>query len=157
MFVVAEATWLPEPLSNFTDTPDIPGSPESWIPLALLSLNTKSPMDEQFTLAVITTAALEADVHPVLFLTVNVYVPAGSPLIVIEEVLPVVETFPGSLVSVQVPDGNPVNFTEPVETEQVGWVIVLIVGAAGITGCAFTTTFPVADDVQPSAFITVNV
>jgi len=72
-------------------------------------------------------------------------------------VLPVVVTFPGFLVSVHVPDGNPFSFTEPVATEQVGWVIVLIVGAAGIAGAAFTTTFPVAGEVQPAAFITLNV
>lgn len=66
-------------------------------------------------------------------------------------------TFPGFLVSVQVPDGNPVSFTEPVVTVQVGWVMLFTVGAAGIAGAAFITTFPVDGDVQPPAFITLNV
>ncbi len=66
------AICVPELLSSFTDTPEMPGSPEFCMPLALLSLNTKLPIDEQFVLAVITTLALEGDVHPEPFLTVNV-------------------------------------------------------------------------------------
>ena len=69
---VVLAIWVPELLSNLTDTPEMPGSPESWMPLALLSLKTKLPIEEQFVLAVITTLALDADVQPVPFLTVNV-------------------------------------------------------------------------------------
>ena len=74
-----------------------------------------------------------------------------------DEVFPVVVTFPGFLVIVQVPDGSPVSFTDPVVTVQVGCVIVLIAGAVGIAGAAFITTFPVAGEVQPPAFVTLNV
>ena len=72
LFVLVVAICVPELLSSLTVAPDMPGSPESWMPLALLSLKTKLPIEEQFVLAVITTLALDADVQPVPFLTVNV-------------------------------------------------------------------------------------
>ena len=33
---------------------------------------------------------------------------------------------------VQLPDGNPVNSTLPVETSEVGWVIIPITGGEGV-------------------------
>ena len=59
-------------------------------------------------------------------------------------------------VTVHVPvAGSPLNTTLPVETAQVGWVIVPTVGAAGVTGWALINTVPEAGEVQPSAFSTV--
>lgn len=95
--------------------------------------------------------------HPTAFVTVNVYVPAGIPLTVVDVVLPVVVAAPGFLVIVQAPDGKPLNATEPVANVQVGCVIVPTTGAVGVAGCTFTTTFPVADEEQPTEFLTINV
>ena len=83
--------------------------------------------------------------------------PATNPLIVAEVVLPVVVILPGVLVSVQFPDGKPFSTTAPVEAAQVVWVIVPRVGAAGVTGCELITTLPHDIEVQPAAFVTVNV
>ncbi len=76
------------------------------------------------------------DVHPLEFVTVKVYVPAVSPVTV-----PVVPDEPdgsepeGIPVTDQVPvEGNPLNATLPVATVQVGWVIVPVTGAVGVTG-----------------------
>jgi hypothetical protein len=43
----------------------------------------------------------------------------------------------------------------PVATVQVGWVLTLTVGAAGVTGCAFMVTL-VAALVHPLAFLAVR-
>jgi hypothetical protein len=42
--VVVAALWVPEGLSNTTRAPPTPGSPVSWMPLALRSDHTKSPI-----------------------------------------------------------------------------------------------------------------
>jgi len=70
------------------------------------------------------------DVHPDSFVTVYVYVPEVSPEMVL--LIPVPEIAPGFIV--QFPAGKPFNTTLPVATEQVGWVIVTIVGADGVAG-----------------------
>lgn len=57
--------------------------------------------------------------------------PVTRPLTVVDGVLPVVVTAPGLRVNVHVPDGKPLNKTEPVDTEQVGCVI-LTKGVAGV-------------------------
>jgi hypothetical protein len=54
-------------------------------------------------------------------------------------------------------EGNPLTTTLPVGTEQVGWVIVAGIGAAGVTGCALITTLADADDVHPVELVTVKV
>jgi hypothetical protein len=56
-------------------------------------------------------------------------------------------TLPGSLVNVQLPEGNPLKVTLPVATEQVGCVINPTVGAV-TDGAAFITTFDEADELQ---------
>jgi hypothetical protein len=56
---------------------------------------------------------------------------------------------------VQAPAGNPARSTLPVATAQVGSVIELIAGAAGVTGCGLITTLAVADEVQPTELVTV--
>jgi hypothetical protein len=109
-------------------------------------------------IVLITTLPDAAEVQPAAFLTVNVYVvPAVRLLMVTDVVLPVVVTLPGILVTVHDPDGKLLNTTEPVVTVQVGCVIVPIAGLEGAAGTALTTTFAEAADVQPAAFLTVNV
>ena len=70
--------------------------------------------------------------------------------------VPVVVVPPGVLVIVQVPlAGKPFNTTLPVATEQVGWVIVPMVGAVGVADWAVITTFVEADEIQPEALVTM--
>ena len=58
---------------------------------------------------------------------------------------------------VQFPDGNPLKTTLPVAVAQVGCVMVPTVGALGVAGCAFITTFADATDVHPTELVTVYV
>lgn len=99
----------------------------------------------------ITTLPEGEEVQPRLLVTVKLYVPEESPEIVVLPVLPVIP--PGFIV--QFPDGNPLKTTLPVETVQVGWVIVPTTGAGGIT--AVITMAEVGAEVQPEEFVTVNV
>jgi len=65
---------------------------------------------------------------------------------------------PGERVIVQVPiDGNPSRTTLPVETMQVGGVIVPTTGAVGVGGCALIATLPDDADIHPLALVTVKV
>ena len=67
-------------------------------------------------------------------------------------------TPPGVRVTVQLPvDGNPFSTTVPVDTAQVGCVIVPTTGASGTGGGAFMTTLADAADIQPDALVTVKV
>ena len=63
---------------------------------------------------------------------------------------------PGVLVKVP-PTGRPLNTTEPVGTEQFGWVIVPTIGAAGKAGAALIVTLFETPDIQPTLLITVKV
>ena len=74
--------------------------------------------------------------QPDALVTVKVYVPADSPLMVVLDPEPDVVP-PGVLVIVQLPDGNPLRTTLPVAREHVGWVMVPTTGAEGI---AFTAS-----------------
>ena len=57
---------------------------------------------------------------------------------------------------VQLPDdGKPFNTTLPVDTEQLGWVMVPAVGAVGVVGCVLITILVVAAEVHPNALVTV--
>lgn len=77
--------------------------------------------------------------------------PVARPLIVTEEVLPVVVAPPGERVNVHEPDGKSFNITEPVATVQVGCVITPIVGAVGVVfGAAMPVPPPL---VQPSTVV----
>lgn len=98
-----------------------------------------------------TTDVAAGDVQPVAFVTVYVYVPAASPLIVVVVVEPVI--FPGLIV--QLPAGKPDKTILPVATLHVGCVTVPTVGALGAPGTGLITTLPDAADVQPAAFVTV--
>jgi hypothetical protein len=82
-------------------------------------------------------------------------VPDANPVIVVLIPLPVFVTSPGLRVSVHVPlEGKPFNTTLPVAT-QVGWIMVTITGAAGVSGCAFITTAADEADIQPDELVTV--
>ena len=102
--------------------------------------------------ALITTLADAEEVHPTEFVTVNVRVPATKPDM--DMLAPVPAIAPGLIV--QFPAGKPPNITLPVDTKQVGCVIIPTVGADGVAGCVFITTFAVAVEVQPTELVTVK-
>jgi hypothetical protein len=65
---------------------------------------------------------------------------------------------PGERVRVQVPvAGKPDKTTLPVETEQVGCVMVPGTGAAGVEACVLIATLAEACDTHPDALVTVKV
>ena len=64
----------------------------------------------------------------------------------------------GFWVKVHVPlNGKPFKITLPVETLQVGCVVVPTEGAVGALGAVLMTTFAEAEEVHPAAFITEKV
>ena len=75
-----------------------------------------------------TTSEDAGEMHPLELVTVKVYDPGANPVMVTVVVDPV--RFPGLIV--QVPDGRPLSATLPVETVQVGCVIVPTTGASGM-------------------------
>jgi hypothetical protein len=106
----------------------------------------------------ITTLEETTDVHPASFLTVKLYVPAGSEFTVVVVPVPVEVDPPGYRISVQSPvSGSPLSTTLPVDVTQFGWVITPTNGAAGVSGCSLITTGSEASEVQPDAFLTVKV
>ena len=65
---------------------------------------------------------------------------------------------PREAVTVQDPEpGRSLNATLPMETEQVGCVIVPMVGAVGVPGAEFIVALPEAAEVQPDELVTVKV
>jgi len=56
---------------------------------------------------------------------------------------------------IQLPAGNPFSVTLPVATVHEGCVIVPMVGADGVTGCALITALAEAGEVHPTEFVTV--
>ena len=81
-----------------------------------------------------TTLADAAETQPEALVTVNVYVLAASDEMVVLVPVPVVVIPPGERVSVHVPvDGRFESTTLPVETEQVGCVMVPTVGVVGVS------------------------
>ena len=58
---------------------------------------------------------------------------------------------------VQLPDGNPLKATEPVDKAHVGCVMVPTTGAVGVAGCALITTLAEDEEVHPAALVTVKV
>ena len=76
----------------------------------------------------------------------------------VEILLPSVVTLPGLRVSVHVPDeGKPLRTTFPVDSVQVGWLIVSTTGAEGVGGCALITRLAEVREVHPSELVTVKV
>ena len=57
---------------------------------------------------------------------------------------------------VQLPAGRLFNTTLPVDTVQVGCVMVLTVGAPGGAGGGLITTLAEATEVQPTSLVTVK-
>jgi len=106
--------------------------------------------------ALIIMFAVDAETQPSELVTVYVYVPGASPVIVLVVPLPVEVTDPGVRVSVQVPvAGNPLSGTLPVPDAHVGCTIVPTTGADGVGGCAGISTLADARDVHPEALVTV--
>jgi hypothetical protein len=78
------------------------------------------------------------------------------PLTVALVPLPEVVTAPGVLVKVQLPVADkPFKTTLPVDTVQLGCVIVPTVGAVGTTREAFITTFVEDAEVHPTELVTL--
>jgi hypothetical protein len=83
-------------------------------------------------------------------------VPATRPDIVVLIPVPLEVAPPGDLVSVHEPvEGSPLITTLPVAIEQVGWVIIPMMGTVGVDGCAFIIILAEATDIHPEAFVTV--
>ena len=80
----------------------------------------------------------------------------ARPGIIVLVPAPLIITFPGVRVNVQVPvAGKPLNTIVPVGVVQVGCVIVPTIGGeGGVT--EVITTLADASDVQPAAFVTVK-
>lgn len=98
------------------------------------------------------------EVHPCSFVMVNDHVPAGIPVAVCVEPLPVVVDPPGRRISVHVPvAGNPLSATLPVASEHVGWVMAPMTGAVGTGGGRLTTALDDDGEVHPDELVTVNV
>ena len=69
------------------------------------------------------------EVHSIELVTLNVYVPASSPEIVLLVPVPVIVVPSGNLDNVHVPvDGKLLKTTLPVATVHVGWVIIPTIG-----------------------------
>lgn len=82
-----------------------------------------------------TAFADTCEVHPSAFLTVKLYIPAGSDEIVVLDPVPVETDPPGYRTRVHSPvSGMFSRRILPVARSQVGWVIVPITGAFGVTG-----------------------
>jgi hypothetical protein len=104
----------------------------------------------------ITTFDDDGEMQVAAFVTVKVYVPVVSPVIVVLVPVPVVVLPPGDLVSVHVPDdGKPLNATLPLARMHVGCVITPTTGAVGDTGWALITTLDDDTETQVEAFVTV--
>ena len=101
--------------------------------------------------ASMTISAEAGDMHPEALVTVKLYVPVTSPEMVVVAPIPVI--VPGLIV--HVPAGKLLSMTLPVFTEQVGWVIEPIAGAAGVKGWVLMMISGEAGEVQPAAFVTV--
>jgi hypothetical protein len=80
-------------------------------------------------------------------------VPEFSSEIVVLVPVPVLS--PGLMVHVPVA-GNPLNTTLPVATVQVGCVMTLKIGAAGVEGCGLITTLAEDGEIHPAALVTVK-
>ena len=100
-----------------------------------------------------TTFADAGEIHQEALVTVKLYVPGIRPVTV--HVIPVPEMAPGF--SVQFPDGKPLRTTLPVDTVQVGWVMVPTVGAVGVAGWGLIKMLADACEVHPAELVTVNV
>ena len=101
----------------------------------------------------------EGEVHPRELVTVKVYVVAAvRPGKVPVAPVPVIVAPPGIAVTVQVPEpGKPLKATLPVARVHVGAVIVPIIGAVGLDGCAGIAAFNEDGEVHPRSLVTLKV
>ena len=100
------------------------------------------------------TLADAREVHPDADVTVKLYEPGISPVIV--EEVPVPVRAPGLIVQIPVA-GRPFSTTLPVKAvHDDGWVIVPIAGAAGVPGGDIVTTSVEERDTHPAALVTLN-
>jgi hypothetical protein len=102
-------------------------------------------------LLIITTSAVSIETHPASLVTLKRYVFGIKLDMVI--VLPVPVIAPGLIV--HVPEGNPLNCTLPVATEQEGCITASTLGTEGVTGLAIITALADASDVHPAELVTV--
>jgi len=101
-------------------------------------------------LSLINTLAEASDVYPDALVTVKVYVPGISPVMVVLVPVPVIVIPPGILVNVQVPvAGKLFKTTFPVATVDVGCIIVPTMGAVSMHGWVLIVTI-VPGEIQPS-------
>ena len=97
-----------------------------------------------------------SEIHPASLVTVKLYVPPGRLNIVLLVPVPEVNTPPGYLINVQMPeDGKLFSTTLPVDREHVGEVMFNTVGATGVTVWAEIKTFADGGDKQPASLVTV--
>ena len=106
----------------------------------------------------ITTSADTDEVQPPELVTVKLYEPGFSPLIVTEVPVELRVMLPGNRVRVHVPvAGRPLSTTLPVGKSHVGWVIVPGMGGVGVGGWGLKVISCDGEEVHPSEFVTVNV
>ena len=99
-----------------------------------------------------------SEVHSLVPLTVNVYVPGCIPVTVVLTPVPVYVAPSGWRMSVQEPGaGRPEMNTLPVEILHDGWVTVPITGASGNAGPWMITTADEGPEVHPASLVTVKV
>lgn len=102
----------------------------------------------------ITTVADGGDRQPEFVLTLNVYVPVSSPVIVKEIPEPVDNTSPGERIIVHIPvDGRAVSVTLPVGTRRVGCIIVSMKGTVGTGGWAGIITSTDNIETHPAPLV----
>ena len=95
--------------------------------------------------------AVAGEVQPIAFVTLKECVPATNPDTVL--LVPDPAIAPGLIV--QFPAGRFVRITLPVADEQFGCVIVLNVGAEGVSGCVLIKISAVGNEIHPELFVTV--
>jgi hypothetical protein len=100
----------------------------------------------------ITTFDEADEVQPTEFVTVKLYVPDARLDIVFELPDPLIP--PGLIIQLPA-EGKPFKITLPVDTVQVGGVMVPTPGAEGVMGWLLITTSAEAADVQPEELVTV--
>src|SRR5690606_10534020 len=94
--------------------------------------------------------------QPASFVTVNVNVPTGRPVITVMLPEPWVTTPPGFRVMLHCPAGSPESCTLPVGELHDGWVMVPRTGGEGISGGSLITTSDDGGEVQPCELVTVK-
>lgn len=103
--------------------------------------------------AIISTLPVAGETQPYELVTLKANVPGARPVIV--RLAPVLAIAPGLIT--QFPVGNPLRTTLPVETAQVGCVMVPTMGAVGVGGWVPIITSKDGSEIQPTPLLTVKV